>query len=192
MYKEKTFKIKGISPLLLHNGDLANPFNKWTKAMKVITGKRKKTDADHEELSRLEWLGSFYVNEENRPIIPGTNFESMLIQAGKKSKLGESFKAGMICENDSFIEYDGPKTVEEIWNKCGHKFTDIRGVKLNGKTRIMRTRPVFHKWSIEFKVSYLPDILNESQVVEAVTTAGRIIGLGDYKPRFGRFEVVSQ
>jgi hypothetical protein len=49
---------------------------------------------------------------------------------------------------------------------------------------------MFRQWELDFTVHYLPDILNDAQVREAMVTAGRIIGLGDYRPKFGRFDVV--
>jgi len=42
----------------MHNGQLADPMNRFTKAIKEITGKRKKSDSDHMEISHLEFLGS--------------------------------------------------------------------------------------------------------------------------------------
>jgi hypothetical protein len=41
-----TFKIRGESQLLMHNGQLADPLNPYTKAMKSLTSKRKKTDSE--------------------------------------------------------------------------------------------------------------------------------------------------
>ena len=40
-----TYKITGDAPLIMHNGDLANPLSKAAKALKQVTGKKKKTDA---------------------------------------------------------------------------------------------------------------------------------------------------
>ena len=53
-----TYKATGDVPLIMHNGRLANPFDKFARAMKVITAKRKKTDEELETLAWLEWQGS--------------------------------------------------------------------------------------------------------------------------------------
>ena len=50
-------KIRSLSPLIMHNGQLADPFNHFSKAKKEITGKRAKTDADMMEIARLDWFG---------------------------------------------------------------------------------------------------------------------------------------
>lgn len=36
-YKKLKFQITGVSPLLLHNGQLADPMNKFSQAMKKIS-----------------------------------------------------------------------------------------------------------------------------------------------------------
>ncbi len=188
LYTSIQFHIRGIAPLLLHNGQLADPMNPHSKAMKVVSGKRKKTDEDYAAMKRLEWIGSLYVNEKMQPVIPGVNIEAMMIEAGKDQKMGEPFKAGVLCDGEWPIIYDGPKTIEALWESGN--FIDVRGVRVQ-TSRVMRTRPIFRSWELKFKIDYLPDVLNESQVREAVVTAGRKKGLCDYTPKFGRFEVVA-
>ncbi len=191
MYKKLSFSITGISPLICHNGQLSDPLNQFAKALKAVSGKRKKTDADYEEMSRIEWFGGLYLDENKRPVVPGVNIEAMLVAAGKKVKLGEAFKAGLLSDSDWPIEYEGPKDAEELFKKGGIKFTDRRGVVI-GQSRIVRTRPTFRKWGLTFTVDYLPELLNEGNVKEAVATAGRIIGLCDFTPKYGRFEITEK
>jgi len=75
MYQHLNVEIKGVSPLLLHNGQLADPLNQYTRALKQQTSKRKKTDVDLMEIRRLEWEGGFYRDDQDRPCIPGENIE---------------------------------------------------------------------------------------------------------------------
>ena len=51
------YQLTSSSDMLLHNGQMANPLNKWAKLMKQISSKRAKTDADYEEMARIEFLG---------------------------------------------------------------------------------------------------------------------------------------
>lgn len=62
----KTYKVTLISesPILLNNDQTADPLNYLTKAMKKISGKSKKTDADYLELSKLEWFGGLYFEDK--------------------------------------------------------------------------------------------------------------------------------
>jgi hypothetical protein len=190
MYQALDFRIRGISPLLLHNIQLADPLNEWAKALKAISSKRKKTETDYEEMARIEWFGGLYVDEDNRPVFPGVNIEAAFIDAGKKQRLGEAFKSGLISDGNWRIEYDGPKNADDLWKNQRDKFSDRRAVVV-GMARVFRTRPAFRKWELAFTVNFLPDILNKSQVTEAAATLGRLIGIGDYTPRHGRFEVLN-
>ena len=74
-----------------------------------------------------------------------------------------------------------------LWKKPA--FQDQRMVVV-GRARVTRTRPIFHEWGLELTVSYDPEIVDREHVIEAMQTAGRFVGLGDYRPKFGRFEVV--
>lgn len=185
-YKQVTLRIIGLTPLVVHNGQLADPLNKFSKAMKDVTGKRKKVDADHEELARLEFLGGLYL-KESRPYMPGVALEAMMISAAKKQRNGADFKAGMIIEDSPFIEYDGPKSPDEMW--LDEKFRLTVGVKLNGKVRIMRTRPQFPEWALQFTVTYIEELLNRRDIIDTATLAGWQIGLCEWRPKFGRFKV---
>jgi hypothetical protein len=55
----------------------------------------------------------------------------------------------------------------------------------------MRTRPIFPEWELEFTVEYSPDLVQRDRLEEWVEVAGRQIGLSDWRPNYGRFEVVS-
>ena len=86
-YKEIVFETGCESTIwkacdrLMHNGQLSDPLNEWTKAKKKITDKKKKTDADHEEVSRLEWMGGLYLFN-GAPCIPREAIKATLLRAG--------------------------------------------------------------------------------------------------------------
>ncbi len=185
MQDKMTVTIQGIAPMLLHNGRLANPLDQWAVAMKEVSSKRNKTEADHLEMARIEWYGSLYTDEESRVCIPGENIESVMVDGAKKLKLGPRVKAGVISPGLWRVEYQGPKNPDEMWT-CG-KFTDTRGVRI-GKNRVMRTRPIFREWRLTFDLLFMG--LNKKEVVDALTAAGEQVGLGDFRPKFGRFMIV--
>lgn len=187
-HKSLKFKIAGVSPLVMHNGQLADPLNEFARAMRKVSGKRAKTDADHEELARLEWYGGLYL-DGGRPCIPGFVFESALVTAARKSKKGKQAQAGIICPGNYVLSNGWHGTVEEMWTENKHRLT--ARVKMPTGASVMRTRPIFHDWEVEIEVMYDPSLLNESEVREIVQLTGESIGLCDWRPKFGRFEVVS-
>ena len=183
-YAQVMLKITGLTPLIVHNGQLADPLNKFSKAMKAVTGKRKKVDADYEELARLEFLGGLYL-KDSRPCMPSQALEAMMISAAKKQRKGADFKSGMLIEESPYIEYDGPTNPDELW--ADERFRIVAGVKVS-QSRVMRTRPQFPQWSLQFGVTYIEELLNKRDIIEVVTIAGWQIGLCEWRPKFGRFK----
>lgn len=178
------FRVEGVSPLMLHNSRrFLDPGDELNKKLKKLTSKKKKTDQDYADIALLEWRMGVYYNDQGQPIIPGENTERMLVEAGKKARKGQSFIAGIICE-DAILEYTGPTTVAEL--EKDPKFYDKRPVVIQ-RARIMRTRPIFNVWATEFVVQYIRDVLDADEVRTAMETAGKIIGTCDYRPKFGRF-----
>jgi len=188
MSGEIEFKIEGVSPLLMHNGQLANPLNPLVKQMKAVTGKRKKTDDDHAELSRLEFRAGLYLSAAGQVEIPSEILESCLVEGAKKSKLGKQFKSAIAIYENSPLDYGEMLTVDQLWERS-EEFADVRGVKV-GTSRVMRTRPIFRNWKLSFTVSFNPELLNPEQIVLAVQDAGTQVGLCDYRPKFVRFHIV--
>lgn len=187
--KQVTYTIKGATPLLMHSERLANPFDPITKQIKAISGKRKKTEDDLLEMGQLEWMGGLYHDEDAGIHLPGYNVFAALIGGGKLHKLGQSIKRSALVQEDKVaLVYDGPKTPEKLFEN--KRFVDVRSVKV-GTAKIARWRPIFKDWQATFTVLYEESGIQRNELDRVVADAGSMVGLGDYRPRFGRFEVVS-
>lgn len=189
-YKKLTLELTGVAPLLLHNSRLADPLDEFARALKKVSSKRAKTDADHEEMGRLEWLGGLYMADKVGPCIPQANALAMLVAGAKFNRLGKAAKAGIVIDKVGKIEYDGPREPEKMW--AAGKFIDKRSARINGKSRIMRTRPRFDDWKVTLEVMYEPTIVDRESVIRFAEKAGEVEGLGDNRPQFGRFTVVAK
>ena len=53
----------------------------------------------------------------------------------------------------------------------------------------MRTRPIFEEWAVEVEVGFNPEILNRATLIDWMKTAGELVGIGDWRPQNGRFQV---
>jgi len=182
-------RFTGVAPMLMHNGHLVDPMNEWTREMKKVTGKKgqKKTDADLIKLRWLEWRGSLYLNDKNRPCVPGDVIHAVLVAGARKARKGQDVDAAILVEAPDFpLKYDGPTDIEKLYEDP--RFVDVRGACVNAG-RVMRSRPVFPKWSVDIEVSFDPTLVNREDVVQAARANGEQIGIGDYTPRFGRFLV---
>jgi hypothetical protein len=188
-YETVQVRIIGVAPLLAHNAQLADPMNKFTKAIKEITAKgRKKTDSDLEALAKLEFLGGLYIGRKGVPAIPGECVEGMIRDGARKSRAGKDAICGIISDGVWPIEYEGPKDPEKLW--LDEQFRDMRPVKV-GQARVMRMRPRFNVWALTFSVAYQNEVVNKAGLEKWLRDVGQLVGLCDFRPRFGRFEVES-
>ena len=63
---EMKINLRGISPIIMHCGQTADPLNQFSKAMKKLSAKRNKTDDDLAILSGIEWWAGLYLD---RPVV---------------------------------------------------------------------------------------------------------------------------
>lgn len=182
-----TLRITGTSPLMMHSDRLANPLIPETKAHKELTGKRKKTDDDHLAIARSEFIAGAYFDEKLGFYVPGQNFDATFWSGAKLQKMGVHWKRGaMVMTDRAKLEFDGPNTPDRLWEDT--RFVDCRGVKV-GQAKIMRYRPIFLDWAVTLEVVVNPDVLDIAEAKKAIEDAGKLIGVCEYRPRFGRFEV---
>lgn len=186
MLQTAKYRLTGVSPLLQHNGpNLADPLSPWAKALKEVTGKRNKTDADFEEASRIEWFASLYT-EDGKIVIPGRCMDATLINAAKKRKKGMQAKAGLLCEANFLVEYDGTEVLDELF--LDPRFQQRVLMKVNGNG-VMRTQPKFFPWASTIVVSFNDTMLNPKDIDAFVEIGGEVVGLLEGRPRFGRYRM---
>lgn len=183
MKQTAKFHLEGISPVLMHNGQLSDPLNEWSKAIARITSKKKKTDADHEEIGRLEWFGGLYLMDSG-PCIPMKAVKATLLRAAMTLKKGPKVKSGLVCEEHALLEYDGPRDPKALW--ADGRFT-YRVTKPQRGQRIVRTRASFFPWATDLLLAFDDETLNPTEVNELVQIAGSSVGFLDERPEYGRF-----
>ncbi|MBH2008211.1 MAG: hypothetical protein I8H71_00790 [Xanthomonadaceae bacterium] len=182
-----TIKITGTTPLMMHSDRLANPLLPETKQHKELTSKRKKTDEDHIAIARSEFISGAYWNERDGLHIPGACLDASFLAGAKLQKLGTHWKRGaLVIEDKVKLLHDGPTTPAGLWEDPA--FVDCRGVKV-GTAKVMRYRPIFLSWAAQLTVAVNSDVLNVKEAKKAIEDAGALIGVCEYRPRFGRFGV---
>lgn len=187
--KTVTYTIKGTTPMMMHSERLANPFDALTKELKAISGKRKKTEDDLLAMARIEYLGGIYHDDDFGIHVPGYNIFAAMIGGGKIHKLGSAVKrAALVVEDKVPLVFDGPKSPDKLF--ADKRFVDMRSVKV-GTSKINRCRPIFRDWKCTFSVAFDENSIQLSELTQCLTSAGQMVGLGDYRPRFGRFEVLA-
>lgn len=157
------------------------------------------TGQDHSK----EWKNSLYLMENGQVYQPETHLHGALIKAGTTERIpgrrGKTYKDVILSNifiEPAFILHQGfLKDFENVPFMQGpapedfpHSvYIDKRPVRIQ-KARVIRYRPAFVKgWTLSFAISCIDDNVRAEVIHKLLDTAGRTIGIGDYRPRFGRF-----
>lgn len=179
-------KLKGIAPIMFHNERLANPTDPFTRELKKLTASRNKTDDLLEQIKHLEWRAGFY-EHDGKVVVTADMVLACILQGARKQKKGKDVSAGVFADDASFpLDYDGPKSWDGLY--ADERFVDYRGVVVAGR-RTMRARPIFRDWRLTVTLLYDSEIINERDLMQAIEVAGERVGMGERRPRYGRFQV---
>jgi hypothetical protein len=192
------FKLVGMGavPLLMHCNKAANPLNPYAQFLKSLTAKKKKTDQDYKEIARVEWEAGLYLHD-GEVAIPGENLEACFLKAAKRTKNGQKYQSGAMVSEEWFaLAYQGPKIKAEPsrhipndeLNRYFDSFKHEQMVRVSNQ-QVLRTRPIFHGWSLSCGLQIDNEVLDERTVTAIIEDAGRFVGLCEKRPRLGRFDV---
>ena len=68
--------------------------------------------------------------------------------------------------------------------------TDARSVLVQ-RSRVIRYRPIWEEWKLKFRVDILDDQFPAEILHDILESGGLYKGIGDFRPKFGRFAVTS-
>lgn len=180
--QDYTVTFEGRMPLVVHNIRLSNPLDEYTKAIKAITSKRKKTEDDILGMVQKEWEGGLYWAPELGPYLPVTYPTRCLRDAGAITRDRPTVSRGVtiMAEDGSEripIEYDGPRDIDGLW--ADDEYRLIVMVRVNS-SRTLRSRPRFPvPWCIRFHASIDTEIIDPRTFEDICHRAGRNIGIGE-------------
>jgi hypothetical protein len=170
-----TVRIVGVADLLFHRWNVEGV---ETKARAAKGSKAKKSDD----------LESYvYRNDDGELALPGEYLRQAVIHAAKfrqdprspRKSAMDLFKAGAVC-----------LTALASLGTRDWDYEDRRRVMIqrNGITRI---RPAMRVgWSVEVDLMVnLPEYIPPDALQDVLVNAGRLIGLADFRPTYGRFAV---
>ena len=169
--------IEGAADFLFHRW---NPEAVDGKAAAAKGSKAKKTD-DIESY--------VYRTDDGQLAIPGEYLRQAIIHAAKfrqdprspRKSAMDLFKAGVVALTQ--LAPLGTKA----WD-----YEDRRRVVVQ-RNGVNRTRPAMKAgWRAEFDIMVnLPEYIAPTLLNEVTAAAGRLVGMGDFRPTYGRFNVVS-
>jgi hypothetical protein len=180
-------EITSLRELLMHSDLLVDPLLPEAREFKKLSGKRTKTESDHEEMARREYRASLYFDADGVVAIPDKNVMRCLIEGARVTKSGPKIERGCVLDGPHFaLDYQGPTTVEGLY--ADRNFVSRMSVKV-GTQKIMRCRPIFRRWGLTVTGIVDESVLSIDELGDIARNAGALIGLGDYRKGggFGRF-----
>jgi len=179
-------KVKGVAPLLQHRYPVPD--------LKTLSkgGKKSTGDVDYTE----EWRGYFYANSEGAIYQPSSHFEGAMTKAavgfkvtGKRGKTYKDLFSANVFIDSVEIPFgvDIPQELDTDADKP--LYLDVRPVVVQ-RARVVRIRPAFKAgWELTFTINVIDDELPFEIVNDVLNLAGKTVGIGDFRPKFGRFMV---
>jgi hypothetical protein len=190
-----TMVLRGTRPLLLHNVRLRDELDPFKQRLDLLTGKTKKTLDDHKDIADAEWLGGLYWDEDLGPYVKSECVDACFQKMGGFEKKGSAIKRGVVITGTNGspdmlrLQYDGPRDIETLLADPNFRHRGAVNVGSGTKKLTMRTRPRFAGWSLECVAQINTSQIDLKDLKRIAAEAGTFIGLGDYRPRYGRFEV---
>jgi hypothetical protein len=168
-------KLTGVAPLLFH---------RWScdavaeKAKAAKGSKAKKSDNVESYV---------YRNEEGELCLPGEYLRQSCLLAAKfrqdprspRKSAYDLYKAGVVSLTE--LASLGAKD----WD-----YMDRRRVVVQ-RNALTRERPAMRAgWTATIQLQVLtPEYIDETQLADVISNAGRLVGVGDFRPTFGRFRI---
>jgi hypothetical protein len=180
----------GERPMLQHNGRLSDPLNAYTRRLKELTGKRRKTDEDLTDIMMVESRASAYESTDDPTKLgwPTANFWATIYNAAKAFKLGEDIKRGLSYEGGRVepLEVDGEVPVIDQFlmdeNHISYESVVVQ------RSRTMRARLfVPLQWRTVHTFELFEDVVDPHRLGPVFERAGRLVGFGDWRPQYGTF-----
>lgn len=178
-----TVTVRGTSAIL---------FKRWScddveEKSKAAKGSRaKKTD-------NIE--AALWKNDDGFICLPGEYLRMTVVNAAKfrqdprspRKSAMDLFKAGVVALTDLAVitTHDGKKVKEP-------EYLDRRRCTVQ-RAGITRTRPAFKAgWSATIELACLvPEYITPTMLNDVIQSGGRLVGLADFRPTFGRYQVTS-
>lgn len=203
--KTLSVEFTGIRPLIMSNPqtvDIANPYAVESRRLNnALKAARKRADEDRlieiaASQKRNDFMASAYFDAKKaRFFVPDTVVMACVKQAAQSLRKGKDIDRAVLMESTEAYVDEVPrvKSLEDaIKNEVFHLETPCKIPPKTGAL-FMKLRCVMPTgWKLAFQLTFDSDIIAEKTLREVLTTAGGFVGVGSWRPKFGRFTVATK
>ena len=169
-------RIVGTAPLLMHR------FGENAEA-ELQAKSKKRSGAHTPEQAAKELL---YTLPNGKLCQPAEHIYRAMVKSavnfqitGRGKKTYKDIVCGAMDVGPEFIEH-----ISQKWT------VDSRSVVIPAtRGRVMRHRPRLNTWQLDFELTSRDEQLAPEVLKQILEYCGNYVGIGDYRPRFGRFKV---
>lgn len=178
--------IVGVTPMIMHRFDK----KAWEE---LLFPKGRANRAEREQSLKHDPIGEFrgalYLNRDpKQPAaihIPAGSFSAAISNAALDlpGASKAQIKRLTTISSTQINLFGVPKLIMNM----------VRSSDQN-RTPDVRTRPIFPEWACEIEIEYISSLIREGQVINLLGAAGKIGGIGDWRPQkggsYGKFRIV--
>jgi hypothetical protein len=164
--------IKSMCALLMNRFDIEGQ-NEGVQAKRKDTKYDPETDA---------WKAAYFDKEQGF-YLPSSHVEGALKKAGAEYKIKgtKSYKETIL--SSVFVEEEKLFLNKKQWDEIDRQAAKIQ------QARIVRSRPRFNSWQTTFHINFNDERITPEVLKQILVEAGATKGVGDYRPKYGRFTV---
>jgi hypothetical protein len=163
-------KLKSDGPLLMHALPKEAP--------------REMRDTGKEFDPKEEVENALYKDREGKIYFPSKWIKGCLESAAK------GVKKGTVNLRSKIIQAVSIYPPQIYPTKLSDYEIDQQYVRIQGRNLILRSRPRFDEWEIEFEINFDEEIISANDIKKLLERGGRFIGIGDgRKIGYGRFKI---
>lgn len=172
--KELKVKLTGMAPILFHNVnsmDLKKP--------------AKITHAEWEESNEV-FKSRLYFDLDSKMVLPTRMILGMMKVAAQKSGIKQAGKRSTYANLIRAVLFlqDNLKLDQKEKEVLQHR----EYVTIN-RSKVLRVFPTLIKWSGTITLIYDDTQISEEVLLDILNYGGSYVGVGDYRPEYGRFTV---
>ena len=181
--------IEGVAALIQHK------FGIQTQTQMEKPSKKRTGAPDYSE----EWRDTCYLDPDSKLAQPGLHIEMAMVKAASAFKVpggrGKTYKD--LFNSAVFVRPDLITHNQAVPEKPGINeydapvYVDLRPVVVQ-RARVLRSHLALAPgWRLTFQIEVQDDEIRLDVVQDVLAQAGQMVGIGDYRPRYGRFRIAN-